>query len=121
MARITMMNPMKMNDAHCLWLPHIEYDPFTNDELEREAFFNEAKDVVRGFYNLTSPTQMGPLFFSNYLKNCIHSHDFIDAQSGAWILTIWLDRWTHKVLAKFVNRTQDERFPLAQMLAPIPK
>lgn len=112
---------MRMNDAHCLWHPHLTYNPFTEDELEYELFKSEALSVVRAFYNLTSPTSMGPLFFENYAKNCIHSHEFVEAATGRWLMTVWLDRWTNKVLAKFINKTQDEKSPLAQMLAPIPK
>lgn len=110
-----------MNDSHCLWSPHMTYNPFTEDELEYELFKSEAFSVVRAFYNLTSPTSMGPLFFESYVKNCIHSHEFVEAATGRWLMTVWLDRWTNKVLAKFINKTQDEKSPLAQMLAPIPK
>ncbi len=110
-----------MNDRHCHWIEHITYNPFTNDELEYEMFMHEALSVVRSFYNLTSPTQMGPLFFANYAKNCIHSHGYEDEDTGRWIMTIWIDCWTNKVLAKFINKTQDENSPLAQMLAPLPK
>jgi hypothetical protein len=112
---------MKMNDSHCLWIEHITYNPFTEDDFEYEAFNAEAFAVVRSFFNLTSPTQMGPLFFANYVKNCIRSHEFVDAETGRWLMTMWVDRWTNKVLAKFINKTQDGKSPLAQMLAPIPK
>jgi hypothetical protein len=112
---------MKINDSHCGWLPHLTYNPYTDDVFEMENLLDEAQNIVRHFYNISSPTPMGPLFFDNYFRNCIDSLEVIDHKTGSWIMTAWVDRWTHKVLAKFVNRTQDEKSPLAQMLAPIPK
>lgn len=112
---------MKMIDSHCDWIPHITYNPYTDDVFEMENLLHEAKEIVRHFYNINSPTQMGPLFFDNYFRNCIAQHELIDHQTGAWILSAWVDRWTNKVLAKFINRTQDEKSPLAQMLAPLPR
>jgi hypothetical protein len=109
-----------INDHHCNWSMIASYTPDESNVIP-PFIYGITANAVRAYYNIESPTKMGPKFFDNFMRQCVDDLDFTNEKTGSLIQTVWIDRWTHKVLAKFLNKNQDQPPSEIIVLVPTPK